>query len=112
MISYNTTTGVPPLPSQIVVHDMKITFLDLQHDDNPRNGQVLGNHQSILALLDELRGMSTPFMCQFIGDNGHNLTVGIGGDFGCVQYASNDGTPPYLMAYGTSQDHRDMEFQV
>ena len=60
-----------------------------------------------MALLDELRTMRPPFMCQFVGENGFNLTVGIDHDFGCVQYSANDGSPPYLMATGPCSDRRN-----
>ncbi len=92
---------------------MNIVFQDLQHDHNPHNGQVFGTVPGIALLLDELREMSPPFMCQFTGDNGFSLTAGLAREFGCVQYAANDGAPPYLMATNPiTSDTREMEFLV
>ena len=93
---------------------MNTRFQDLEHEHNPRNSEVLSDRPSVMALLDELRGVQPPFMCQFIGDNGFNLTVGINRDFGCVQHSANEGMPPYLMAVATSgpPDQGDMEFVV
>lgn len=93
---------------------MNVSFQDLQHQDNPRNGDKLGDEQSVLALLDELVDTTSPYMCQFIGDNGFSMTVGIGRDSGCVQHAPNDGSPPYLMATAsrTNADHHEMTFLV
>ena len=71
---------------------MYTTFQDLQRVHNPRNGQVVNDRSSVLALLAELQKIQPPFMCQFVGDNGFNLTVGIDHDCGCVQHSPNDGT--------------------
>lgn len=91
---------------------MNTTFQDLQNDNNPRNGQVLGDRSALTALLDELRLVRPPIMCQLIGENGYNLTIGVGPDFGCVQHAANDGLPPYLMASGPWADDLQMTFVV
>jgi hypothetical protein len=81
---------------------MNIQFQDLQNERNPHNGEVIGG-AAVRALLEELRGVEPPFMCQFTGGNGFNLIVGIARDFGCVQHAANDGMPPFLMAVSASQ---------
>ncbi len=91
---------------------MSTTFQDLQYDDNPRNGQVVSDRSDLMAMLNQLRTIRPPLMCQFIGDNGYNLTVGIDHDFGCVQHSANDGVPPYLMAIGPQVDDRQMQFVV
>jgi hypothetical protein len=93
---------------------MNTTFQDLQDDDNPRNGQVLDERQMVVTLLQDLRNIDPPFMCQFTGDNGFNLMVGVAHDFGCVQHSSNDGLPPFLMAVPTrAPAHRsEIEFLV
>jgi hypothetical protein len=77
---------------------MNATFQDLQDANNPRNGQVFSDRVTVVTLLQELRGIEPPFVCQFTGANGFNLTIGVAHDFGCVQHCSNDGLPPYLMA--------------
>jgi len=94
---------------------MNAEFQDLQHQDNPHNGETLRDQRSVMALLEELRDVSLPFMCQFAGDNEFNLTVGIDRDFGCVQHSANDGSPPYLMAIAPAAsglDRREMTFLV
>ena len=91
---------------------MNTTFQDLEDEHNPRNGQVLSDRPGVLALLSELRIKRPPFMCQFVGENGYNLTVGVDHDFGSVQHSANDGMPPYLMATGPSADEHEMEFAV
>jgi hypothetical protein len=93
---------------------MHARFQDFEDEHNPRNAQMLGDRAAVVALFDELCKRRAPFMCQFTGDNGFNLIVGIGGDYGCAQYSSNDGMPPFLMAVdiqGSPAD-RDMEFLV
>jgi hypothetical protein len=91
---------------------MNTIFQDLQNDRNPWNGQLVSDRSATMALLDQLRNVRPPVMCQFVGDNGYNLTIGVGSDFGCVQHSANDGLPPYLMATGPLADDRQMEFVV
>ena len=94
---------------------MNVQFQDLEKDDNPRNGESFANPEELLDLLDELRSSRPPFMCELVGNNGFTLTVGIGGDTGCVQHAPSDGTPPYLMAIDPTTGKstvEEMEFVV
>jgi len=94
---------------------MKTRFLDLEHPLNPRNGDAVCDQTGVLNLFDALQRTASPFMCQFTGENGFNLTVGIGGDFGCVQHGANDGSLPYLMAIsrqGGVPNEKEMEFAV
>ena len=54
-------------------------------------------------------------MCELIGDNGFTLTVGVSNNLGCVQHAPGNGTPPYLMAVGSTEtklNSGDVEFVV
>ncbi len=93
---------------------MNTTFQDLEDERNERNGLQLRDRLSVVELLDDLRSRP-PFMCQFTGDNGYDLTVGIARDFGCIQHAANDGTPPFLMAVqsaGPQSAPGEMEFAV
>jgi hypothetical protein len=39
-----------------------------------------------------------PFMFELAGDNGYQLTIGLGKGIGCVQFSKSDGDPPYLVA--------------
>ena len=93
---------------------MNTTFQDLQNENNPRNGEAISDRASVTSLLDDLRNIQPPFMCQFTGDNGFNVMVGIDHDFGCVQHSSNDGIPPFMMAVSKTgpSDRSDMEFLV
>lgn len=93
---------------------MNTTFQDLQHENNPRNGQVFCQRDTALSLLQVLRTIEPPFMCQFTGDNGFNLIIGVTHDSGCVQHSSNNGLPPFLMAVCSSgpANRGDMEFLV
>ncbi len=93
---------------------MNTTFQDLQNENNPRNGAVAGDRERVVLLLDELRKIEPPFMCQFMGDNGFTLLIGVAFDFGCAQYSSNDGMPPFLMAVskGDTPGRNEMEFLV
>ena len=89
---------------------MSIRVQDLQNDNHPRNGMVLGDPAEVTELLKSLRASQPPTICELIGDNGYTLTVGVGPDFGCVQHAASDGLPPYLMAVSSAADDRPMEF--
>lgn len=94
---------------------MKVQFQDLQDRGNPHNGESFTSPSQVAGLLEDLRCSRTTFMCQLVGDNGFTLTVGVEDDTGCVQHAPSDGTPPYLMAVGSTemeQNGGDMEFVV
>ncbi len=94
---------------------MMVEFQDLEDRTNPCNGERFASPSQVIALLDELNCSRPPFMCELIGDNGFTLTVGLGGDVGCVQHAPSDGTPPYLMAVGSTEvepNVGDVEFVV
>jgi|YelNatPaOPRAMG01_1025707.scaffolds.fasta_scaffold75042_2 hypothetical protein len=77
---------------------MKVEFQDLEDRSNPHNGEGFTSVAQVVGLLNELRYSRPPFMCELRGDNGITLTVGLGIDIGCVQYAPSDGNPPYMMA--------------
>jgi hypothetical protein len=83
---------------------MKVEFFDRQDESNPLNGAQIGTDDELSSIIESLR-TRPPFLCELIGENGHNLMVGIGDDIGCVQHSSCDGLPPYLM--GTKDAPRD-----
>ena len=89
-------------------------FEDLENEDSPRNGEMLSDPATVVGLINQLRDVHPPLMCQFVNDIGFNLTVGVGRDFGCAQYSSNDGMPPFLMAESRNDnsDRSAMEFVV
>lgn len=93
---------------------MITTFQDLQNEANPRNGQAINDAAMVATLLGELRVVKPPVGCQLTADNGHNLMIGIEGDFGFAQHSSNDGLPPYMMAVSRSgaSTEDEIEFVV
>jgi hypothetical protein len=93
---------------------MNTTFQDLQDENNPRNGHLFSDRATVVSVLQDLRDIDPPFMCQFTGANGFNLMIGVAHDFGCAQHSPNDGMPPFLMAMprAGASDHADMEFLV
>jgi len=94
---------------------MKIRFQNLEQEFDGRNGQVFTDNADVLRLLAEMKNVGPPIMFPFIADNGFSLTIGIKGDFGCVQHPRNDGLGPYMMAVdckATAHCAGDMEFAV
>jgi hypothetical protein len=83
---------------------MIVTFYDRQNPRNSANGLKIANGKQLLALIESLR-TRPPFFCELVGENGNNLLVGIGGDVGCTQYSSENGSPPYWMALCVGKDH-------
>lgn len=76
---------------------MSLTFWDLQHLANPKNGTRLESLCAISELFSSLRGR-IPFMFELRGDNGFMLTVGWANDYATIQHSPSEGVPPYLMA--------------
>jgi hypothetical protein len=81
---------------------MIVRYFDRQDESNPLNGRIVEHDSELLQILDASQNRS-PFFAELLGENGHNLLVGIGGATGCVQYSRDDGRPPYLMALGRDQ---------
>lgn len=73
------------------------TFRDYQDDKNPLNGTVIDSPSALSELLQSFRGRQ-PFLFELREDPGFTLTIGFGGEYGCVQYSRSDGEPPYEMA--------------
>jgi hypothetical protein len=86
---------------------MKLTFFDMQDQSNLTNGAEISDTKSLSNFLDELK-VRQPFFAE----NGFELTVGIGGEFGCVQHSRSDGAPPYLMALGIPSNARNCFAEV
>jgi hypothetical protein len=59
--------------------------------------RAISSEDDLSGLLDEARNRP-PFIAAFSSAGDFELTVGIGGDLGCVQFSRMDGMPPYLMA--------------
>ncbi len=81
---------------------MNVTFFDRQDKLNALNGTRMGDPNAVAEVLKSLQHR-TPFLCEFIGDNGYNLLLGVGRQCCCSQYSRGDGSPPYLMAIGNEQ---------
>ena len=76
---------------------MKVQFFDRQDAANSLNGMSITSLSEFHSALESARGRP-PFFTELIGDNGFKLLLGIGGEEGCAQFSSVDGTAPYLMA--------------
>jgi hypothetical protein len=76
---------------------MIVKFHDRQDIRNAMNGTSISDSVQVVALLEGLKERLA-FFCEFVGEDGCNLLVGIGGDIGCTQYSRGDGNPPYWMA--------------
>ncbi len=93
---------------------MKTTFADLQNEDNSRNGMQIDDPQHARTLLIELASTGVSSACQFTNDRGKSLIVGVSPSLGFVQYTTDDGLPPCLMAMAASasSEQRDLEFAI
>lgn len=85
---------------------MKAVFNHEQDHSPQLDGAIVQNRDELFALLDSFKGKQ-PFVGELVGDNGYKLMIGIGDQFGCVQY-SNDHVP-YLMALAPGA-HPDEEY--
>jgi hypothetical protein len=77
---------------------MDVRFYDRQDVNDPLSGRVVAETSDLLGVLNQLRGRA-PFLCELLGQNGYKILLGIAGQANCVQYCSQDGNPPYLMAF-------------
>jgi hypothetical protein len=76
---------------------MIIFFRNFQDDLDPNNDRAISSADELIGLLEQMRGAS-PVIAEFCGPGDFDIQIGIGGEFGCVQYSRMDGKPPYLMA--------------
>jgi hypothetical protein len=74
-----------------------IFFRNYQDERDPNHGRAISSEDDLSGVLDEAR-KRPPFIAEFSSAGDFELTVGIGGDFGGVQFSRMDGRPPYLMA--------------
>jgi hypothetical protein len=82
---------------------MRVTFSDLEEeDDNPLNGSQLSTGEEVLKLLESLK-VREPFICEFVAENGYQLTMGIGGAWAYAEFSRSDGEPPYFEAVSPSR---------
>jgi hypothetical protein len=76
---------------------MNILYANQQDKLDATNGAIIAEGAKPAELL-EGRRKKPPFLARLSADNGFELMIGIGGNFGCAQYSRSDGMPPYLMA--------------
>ncbi len=76
---------------------MIIYFHNYQDKLDPDHARAISSEGELSELLDRKRN-AAPFVAEFCGAGDFHVTVGIGGEYGCVQYQRVDGMPPYLMA--------------
>lgn len=74
---------------------MKIQYFNHQDKLDPMHGAVITASAQLAALLDDAT-RKPPFIAKLKGDNGFEMLVGIGKEFGWAQYSGSDGYPPYL----------------
>ena len=90
---------------------MIVRYKNQQNDSDPMNGLVLTSKRELSNLLQARRN-DPPFLARLWADNGFEITIGIAGEIGCVQYSSSDGRAPYLMAHSVNPPLKsgDVEF--
>jgi|SRR5579871_1403592 len=76
---------------------MTIRYFSHQDQHDPMNGQKIEQRVHLSELLHSRRS-NAPFIAEMTGDNGFQLTAGIGASLCCVQHSLADGSQPYLMA--------------
>ena len=90
---------------------MKMTFQDLEHRENPRNGTALSGTTSVSDLFASLEGRD-PFIFELRSEAGYTLTTGFGGSLGFVQYSAADGEPPYAVALADAPTPSESKYFV
>ena len=76
---------------------MILRYLNHQNKFDSMNGRTIEQAEQLSQLL-HCRRNQRPFVAEISGDNGFQLTFGIGSDMCCVQHSHADGSQPYLMA--------------
>jgi hypothetical protein len=82
---------------RVILHN----FQDGARD--PFDGVQVDSAEKLRDILDQLQ-LRDPFILELGGDNGYRLTVGVGGPVSCIQFASSDGEPPYLVAVAKTRE--------
>lgn len=76
---------------------MIVQYRNNQDKSDPKHDTFFTERKTLAALLDNTR-RRPPFIAELRGDNGFELVMGIGGDFGCAEHIAINGDLPYLMA--------------
>ena len=92
---------------------MDAWFNDFQDQSSRLHRAMVSNKAQVCALLDEARSRKA-FGCELVGENGYQLTLGIGKDVGFVQYGPSSGALRYLMALapGKQVEQEHMDFLI
>jgi hypothetical protein len=85
---------------------MLAVFCDTRDKPNPLNGTQIRNGEEWSRLFDKLE-KAEAFVCEFEGENGYKLGVGLAPKLGCAQYSRTDGEPPYMVAVATEITSED-----
>src|SRR5450432_2303977 len=88
---------------------MRVIFKDLQDEAAEWNGRALDSEAGLMQVLQNAR-LLPPFIAELSGEHGYTLTVGLGGEHGCIQYAASDGSPPYRVALSPDLKTDEIEF--
>jgi hypothetical protein len=83
--------------ASVATDAMIVYFRNFQDKRDPDHGRVISSDDELSALLDRKR-LASPFIAEFCGAHDFELTIGLGGDYGCAQCNQVDGSPPYFMA--------------
>jgi immunity protein Imm1 of predicted polymorphic toxin system len=76
---------------------MILQYRNNQDKSDPQNDAFFVESNDLADFLDSAR-TKNPFIAELRGDNGFELVIGIGGNFGCVEHIAINGDLPYLMA--------------
>jgi hypothetical protein len=92
---------------------MNTTFFDKQDRSNSLNGTRLRNLSELTRTLGDLTSRQ-PFFVELHNTGGAKLLVGVGREYGCCQYGSLSGEPPYSMAVAeeTRRSNQSCEFLI
>jgi hypothetical protein len=92
-----TIRTFPEIRKAIRQRSMKVRYFNQQDKGDPMHGVAIVDRAQLSELLDMAKSRP-PFIAAFEADNGFEISMGISEKFGCVQYSSLSGDPPYLMA--------------
>lgn len=81
----------------IMRQTMEVRYFNQQDKSDPMHGAVIMDRAQLNELFDMAKSRP-PFIAAFKADNGFEISTGISEKFGCAQYSSLSGDPPYLAA--------------
>jgi hypothetical protein len=92
---------------------MNVRFVNQQDERDFMNRTLIAESEQLSELLDKRR-KNAPFIADLFGDNGFQLTIGIGSGIGFAQYRRENGELPYLVAVPAQRrvKSRHVEFLI